>query len=139
MLPKRSRKPNSQRAYFFLQESELLSANPIQFKSLKLAVKIVLFIFVLLERMILFFFFPSDESNLGSLHIVNDITIHIPCFSLGFPSSNPRQFLSLSLLQCTRLYQDHDKQKSSMRQFEQAVIKQKQSKQASVVERRKYK
>ena len=138
MLPKRSRKPNSQRAYFFLQESELLSANPIQYKSLKLAVRIVLFLFVLLERMILWIFFSLNESNLGSLHIVNDITIYISSFSIRFPSSNSRE-TPLSLLPCTRLYQDHDKQKSSMRQFEPAVIKQKQSEQASVVERRKYK
>ena len=140
MLPKRSRKPNSQRAYFFLQESELLSANPIQFKSLKLAVKIVLFLFVLLERMILFFFFFPQMRAIQEASTLSMISQFI---SPASPSDSQVQilgkFLSFSLLQCTRLYQDHDKQKSSMRQFEQAVIKQKQSKQASVVERRKYK
>ena len=139
MLPKRSRKPTSQRAYFFLQESELLSANPIQFKSLKLAVKIVLFIFVLLERMILFFFFPQ----MRAIQEASTLSMISQFISPASPSDSQVQilgkFLSFSLLQCTRLYQDHDKQKSSMRQFEQAVIKQKQSKQASVVERRKYK
>jgi len=50
-------------------------------------------------------FFSSDESNLGSLHVVNDITIYIPCFSLGFPSSNPRKIplpLSFNALVCIK-------------------------------------